>query len=269
MNCKNCNTKLSHKHNFCPNCGAKIINETITLKLLFTDFFNNFLGWDNKYLKSLRYLILKPHVIISDYLNGVRKRYVAPFTFIAIGTAIAMIVFNSFSEQYIDMMSSYNDGQIELMQESFSNIDDSNKYQQDASELKENTIKIQNILLKYFNIFAFVLLPLYAFISFLVFGKKYTYGEHLVINCYIHGIGFIFNIIFFILSIFVYPKLFGLSIISIIFFYLYVYARLLQYNLLQVFLKFLKFLLILIGFLLCFVVFGIIVGIIIAIASSS
>jgi len=109
MNCKNCNHNIADTNQFCPNCGAKVVLERITTKKLWKDFAVNFFGWDNKYLVTLKKLILKPEQVFNGYFNGVRKRYVNPFAFLAIGTALAVLVFSALSDSYIQMMSDVNE----------------------------------------------------------------------------------------------------------------------------------------------------------------
>ena len=74
MNCKNCKSVLNQKNIFCNECGAKIIKERITVKSLFSNLLNA-LGWDNNFFITLRFLLLKPQIIIKEYINGTRKKY--------------------------------------------------------------------------------------------------------------------------------------------------------------------------------------------------
>ncbi len=267
MKCKNCFTELKDESEYCPSCGAKIIRTRITFGLLYRDFFSNFMGWDNKFLQTLINLIIKPHVVISEYLDGVRKKYVAPFVFVAFGTALAMILFNIYSEEYIEASSSINDMQLEMMAELYkSNPDLKGDYEANLDNLKKDTIETQTSFLKYFNIFTFLFLPVYAFVSFLVFGwKKINFGEHLVINCYLQGISFFFTLIFFSLSLLISPKILSFSIFITIFYYLFAYGKLLKLSLFNIILKFFKFILVLLGIGIIMVILGLIFGILYAI----
>ena len=86
---------------------------------------------------------------------------------------------------------------------------------------------IQKSILKYFNIYSFALLPLYALIGFLVFGRKRNnYTEHLVINAYIQGLTFLSTILFFILTLFAFGEYYNFGIILTIIYYAYAYGRL-------------------------------------------
>lgn len=96
MTCKNCNSQLKSEQLFCDNCGSKVIRKRITVKNLSSDLASNVFGWDNKFFLTLRMLILKPHVILKEYIEGARKKYMNPFTLLGLGAAIALFVFNFF-----------------------------------------------------------------------------------------------------------------------------------------------------------------------------
>ena len=271
MKCKNCHSEISESSEYCPNCGAKIVRNRITLKTLFNDFLNNYVGWDNKFFKTLINLIIKPHIVVSEYLDGVRKRYVAPLVFVAFGAALSMILFNSYSEVYLETSQNVNNLQFEfIMEMSGIDIENDEVYAKEYEKMNKNTEESQKMILKYFNIFTFLLLPFYALISFLVFGwKKITYGEHLVINCYIQGLSFFFTISLFIIGLFTSPKILYFTLLINIFYYLFVYGKLLKLSFLNIILKILKFMLVILGFFLIIIISGIIVGILIAILSKT
>ncbi|NVJ87957.1 MAG: zinc ribbon domain-containing protein [Flavobacteriaceae bacterium] len=49
MDCKNCGTTLQDSANFCNNCGAKVITQRITFKILFKEVFTNLFDIDSKF----------------------------------------------------------------------------------------------------------------------------------------------------------------------------------------------------------------------------
>ena len=68
LDCKNCAQPLHNSDKFCSNCAAKIVNQRITVKNLFSDFTNNVFGWDNKFFVTLRMLVLKPHILFKEFV---------------------------------------------------------------------------------------------------------------------------------------------------------------------------------------------------------
>jgi len=137
--------------------------------------------------------------------------------------------------------------------------------EEEKKEFLETNESTQKTILTYFSIFTFLLLPLYTLIAFWVFGKPHNYAEHLVINCYIHGVTFLITIICFLLGVFVTPHAFSLSLLAIIAYYLYVYARLNKYKLGTVIIKLFKFFAVLLGVFLGVILICVIWAIIIAI----
>ena len=256
MNCKNCDFPLQETHHYCANCGAKVIRERISMRKLLRDFLNDFFGWDNKYLTTLTSIVTKPDVVFTNYLSGVRKKYVAPFTYLAIGTAFAMLIFNFFSEEYIAVSGAMNSSEYEVINQQLGH----NITPEYVEQQRELNIKVQNFFLKYFNIITFLLAPVFAAATRFVFGKPYNYGEHLVITCYIQGTLFLSAIVFFILSIYTIPSLFMASSAVGVFFYLYAYGKLYRLTVGQLFVKFLKFLGIMLVAGLTIVLLGVLVG---------
>ena len=58
MDCKNCGSNLRDKDGFCSNCGARVIEERITLKFIFKEILENFKKLSNEktILISHRYI---------------------------------------------------------------------------------------------------------------------------------------------------------------------------------------------------------------------
>lgn len=122
MNCKNCQHPLPDDANFCVECGAKVVRERITLKRLLVDLASNAFVWDNKYFVTVWTLYVRPGKVLRDYIGGVRKRYVAPFPFVAIGAAISLLIFNWFAEDYLSLMEEIAKQQVEVMESMAENL---------------------------------------------------------------------------------------------------------------------------------------------------
>ena len=84
MQCKNCHYRLSEDNSYCSQCGGKIIRNRLTLKNLFEHISETFFNYDNKLFRTLRDLTLRPHVVIDDYVSGIRMRYVNPISLFAL-----------------------------------------------------------------------------------------------------------------------------------------------------------------------------------------
>ena len=167
MNCKNCNTELKKQDDYCNSCGGKVVRNRLTFKNLFEHITETFFNFDNKLLRTLIDLFKKPDIVIGGYINGTRKRYVNPISYLALTLTVSgiyLIIINKFFPNvFVAMSSAGADGQQEFM-----------------------TIYIE-YLQKYYSLFMVSLIPLYALISRLVFinRKDFNFTEHIVMAMYI------------------------------------------------------------------------------------
>ena len=244
MNCKNCDSPITDSYKFCPECGAEIVKERVTLKRIFGQFFTVIFGWDSKFMLTFKGLWLRPHEIFKAFIDGTRKKYVNPFSFFAIGVAFSIIIFNVFSDQFLKFSSVKVDTTIEAGEGDQDQEEMELAAEEYSKRQEELNKKVQQTLLKYYNIYSFLLLPVYTLIAFLVYWKPYNYAEHLSINAYIQG-----------LLLFVTVFLFGIcaitglsgqvynaaSILLMVGFYLYSYSRFYKHSFGKMLLMFLKF----------------------------
>lgn len=250
MNCKNCKFKINAKDNYCKVCGAQIIRERITITSLFSNLLTA-LGWESKFFVTLRFLLFKPQVVVKGYINGTRKKYSNPFSFFAIILAISLLVFSKYSEQLFQMSTYPSLQQTEAKENRLpEDVKEINDFEffgyKTLTEFQEG---IMNFQLKYYNLLAFILLPLYTFITFFVFGKFYNFGEQLLINTYLQSITTLLGVLLFIFSLLSGLKIFdtGSVIISFLY-YCFAYKSLYKLTFGQLLLKILK----VIGILLLF-----------------
>lgn len=267
MNCKNCNTVLEDTAKFCYNCGAKMVYKRLSLKMLIGDFFNKVFGWDNSYFRTFRTFVTNPAEVAQAYIKGIRKKYISPITFLVIGLTFGTLVFNAFADKYVeyntlitDVMENYQQGNDDEQNKGkTSGYPDSKQLEgKDKSSKNERVYQAKKqakTTLKYFNLLAFLTMPVYTLMAFLVFGwKRYNYSEHLVVNAYLQGFSMISTTVFFVLGIFISPWLYIASILVTIFYYLFTYKKLFEISWLKIIWKLFKFILIVLLFMMAFVV---------------
>ena len=170
MKCKNCNTKLETTTNFCPQCGGKIINNRLTVKMVVTDFMETYLSWDSAIIKTVKDLILQPDKVVLNYINGVRKRYVPPFSLLL----FALTVYGIY-------MFISKDAIQELFLKSNETL--SKTSSKDAIMFQQ---KINSFMLHYSNLFIFFSIPLTAWVAKIVF-KTFNFIEHVIIQIYLNA----------------------------------------------------------------------------------
>lgn len=257
MNCKNCHAELNSEHKYCNECGAKIVNERITLKNLISGLLVS-LGWDNRFFVTFKDLVLKPELVFEKYLNGTRKKYTNPFTFFAIGAALSVFIFNIYSDKLLEISTAAfikpSETLIDVLPQDNSNTAN-NKNADYLEQQKSINKKIIDFQYNYYYYLSFLLLPLYALIAIIVFGKPENYGEHLVINAYIQGMLFFFGLFLFVLTLLIRFDIYNSGTIPLtIFYYCYTYKRYRKYTIGRTFKKLLKFFVVIIVIILIIMV---------------
>ncbi|PWG04163.1 DUF3667 domain-containing protein [Polaribacter aquimarinus] len=257
MNCKNCQDPLEKNALFCDNCGAKVITSRITFKLLIGQLFSDVFGVDSKFFLTLKKMLLAPEDVLNEYLTGVRKRYVNPFAFLAVGAALSLLTFNFFSDEFIKMQSGFETEQSRAMKalanKDLSTVKNISKEEFIRLQQKQHSAKIGlkvqeayfKFFLQYFNLITFLILPLYALTSKWTYRKPHNYGEHIVMNAYLQGFTMYISLITFFISMYTSPLVYMSSMFLYFIYYLFAFGRLYNHSFIKSVVKFLKFLLVL------------------------
>ncbi len=188
MHCKNCQTDLNVSQNFCFECGAKVIKNRLTLKIIANQVTQEFFSIDNKFLQTFFSLFSKPEDVINGYINGVRKKYIGAIPYYAISLTILgiqMFLLKHFFSEFLE-------GQDQLFSEGY----------KVGSGNSENPFgQLSDIFSDYQGVFFSILMPFIAIGTWLVFLNKgkYNYTEHLVINLYLTAQTIYFSFVFFML----------------------------------------------------------------------
>lgn len=174
MNCKNCNNNLSELQKFCDQCGAKIIYNRLTPKVLATQVNEQFLSIDNKFLRTFVALFINPKDVIDGYINGMRKKYVNVITYYAISLTILgfqMFLLKNFFPEFIDAQNSFF----------------TDSFQIGSQSTEKPPFDFPAFFNNYQGVFFSILMPFIAIGTWLVYltKRKYNYTEHLVINLYL------------------------------------------------------------------------------------
>jgi len=120
-------------------------------------------------------LTVAPGKMMKNYLDGDRKPYQKPFSFLLIATSLFALMIYFFHEYYlISSPTSFQD------------------------KLFNKLVILES---KYYSWLQIALLPVYALVSYLIFKKaKYNFAEWIVICCYLISFVLILQIPFYILD---------------------------------------------------------------------
>src|SRR5690349_5843120 len=102
MNCKNCESTVDA--NFCSNCGQKAHIHRITIGHVVHEFIHAVTHADKGFLLLIKKLITRPGIVARQYIEGKRKTYFNPLSFIVITSAIHAFI--SYKSGYFTSMSS-------------------------------------------------------------------------------------------------------------------------------------------------------------------
>jgi hypothetical protein len=78
-NCLNCQANLQVDDQFCPRCGQKVDRNDLRLKVVISEFFENYLSFDSRLGRTLIPFFFKPGFLSEQFINGVRRNYANPF----------------------------------------------------------------------------------------------------------------------------------------------------------------------------------------------
>ena len=166
MECKNCTLPLRTDYTYCSNCGAKIIRNRLTLKNLWYDVTERYFNLDNTFLKTFWHLIVKPEVVIGGYIDGIRRKYLNPVSYLAVALTLSGIT------MFI-MRKIFKDG-IDLSQIA-------------GGENLNNEVgqKIMSLSFDYSSFLFLLYIPVFAFAGWVAFNKReYNLSEQFVTAMY-------------------------------------------------------------------------------------
>ncbi len=126
--CKNCNREFSKNYKYCPYCGQAATTERLNFHHLTHDIVHAFIHADKGVVLLFKELTYKPGRVARLYVEGKRKKYFNPFSFLVLMVAIALVFilkfesyafltwlfFRKYNLNYIEnlVLTAYIDGQM-------------------------------------------------------------------------------------------------------------------------------------------------------------
>ena len=143
--CLNCENDISEDDNFCSQCGQVNDLKKVSLYQYLSAYFDDFLSFDSRLLKTIVTLIFKPGTVTKNYVAGKRISYVNPFKLYLHITILFFLVIGIFKT--IDRFKSIDDTSSGLITEL--NLDqgkavlDSIK-SETLKELRQNNVQLDS-----------------------------------------------------------------------------------------------------------------------------
>lgn len=156
LTCINCGHE--HAFKFCPQCGQPSQVKRLSLRQLFNDIQERFLGIDNLFMRTFVDLWRRPGTVIHTLFSGNRRKYIGAGGYLFLMLSLMLLLFDIFS---VDTAAFYS-GTVESINES-----------QNFSERQKNVQEMVNgFINQNLRLINFALLPFYALLSMLFFKKS-------------------------------------------------------------------------------------------------
>ncbi|MBL7847355.1 MAG: DUF3667 domain-containing protein [Cyclobacteriaceae bacterium] len=165
--CKNCGHLVDQK--FCPSCGQRVSIDRIRFSSILGDISYAVLNLDRGFFYNLVALFRRPGYAIKEYLDGKRRKYYHPLSYLLVVLAAMLIAMNFLEVHYYDPV-------------------------QDASMSSERTEfwkeydQTQQMWIRYYKYFIPFYLPWMGLIYYgwlRLLKAKYNYWECLVISFFV------------------------------------------------------------------------------------
>jgi hypothetical protein len=196
MNCKNCDAVTDG--NFCSNCGQKAEIHPITVSHVMHDFFHAFTHTDKGFLLTLKQLLHRPGHVAKEYIEGRRKKYFNPLSFLVITVAVSAVV--SYKSGYFESFSTRRPQSTTQQQTEKQRVEDKPVVKKELSEANQIKMEVYRTIINDGKIIGLVLItPLMAILSWIFFRKpKHSIAEHFVLQSYLFGLSNVYRVVIFI-----------------------------------------------------------------------
>jgi hypothetical protein len=175
--CKNCGDLVYATKTHCSNCGAKWIQNRITMRQVGMDFSDMYLGVDTKFVHTFVDLFRKPEAVITGYINGRRMYYMDAIRYLLLAlfiTGIYMFIVRS--------SGTLDNYMVEVQRELGQVGGDAAENAKVAATQK----KVTDFIFDFLSLITLLTIPLLALIGRITFwGKRYfNFTEQIVFYLY-------------------------------------------------------------------------------------
>jgi|GEM_PF-717845 len=167
--CLNCGTHF--KGNYCPACGQKVTGKRITGSVLIEDAIHFFTHLEKGFLHTTWNFLARPGLVSINFLEGKRKRYQPPVSYLLIWTTLYILAHNLIINHYGYSLTN------------------------EVSPVPLMSTEANNLLRSHFTIFIIPLLLMSALFIYMILARPmYYFTEILTLTLY--GAGTYFMMLF-------------------------------------------------------------------------
>lgn len=96
--CRNCGA--ARLGEYCQDCGQHFLEERLHIRSLLQDLVQQHLSVNRGLLRTIIEMTRSPGSVVRRFIQGQRRRYVNPFTYLFFGAAVALLFFVLYRDQY-------------------------------------------------------------------------------------------------------------------------------------------------------------------------
>lgn len=174
--CSNCGTPVESSFAHCPRCAQSTHLHRFTLGHLAHDVFHAVTHADKSILKLARDLAIRPGVVAYEYIiQGKRKKYFNPFTFLLLVLGFTLLMYSTFHPitKTLSMKPSQEQSRMLGTPEKRQAYEAAMQRNKEVLAFSERQAKLVTV----------TAIPILAFVFWLCFRKRgLNYAEHLVFN---------------------------------------------------------------------------------------
>ncbi|MDH6313994.1 hypothetical protein M2137_002787 [Parabacteroides sp. PFB2-10] len=210
--CRNCETPVISR--YCHHCGQDIFaGRERTVREIMANTLETIFAFDNKILRTLKYLLFFPGKLTKEFFAGRVVRYVYPAKLFWFATLLFFAVL-ALTEQISDQEKEKKTPVIEKT-EIQNTTESENTTRETLKQLDQEELasrEIKDRFISYIPYSMLILVPIFAFLLLLFFyrNKKY-YAHHLIFSLHFHAFVFIYLAILVPIEMFVSPVSFGFT----------------------------------------------------------
>lgn len=140
--CLNCGNVVASR--FCSECGQENVETKHSFHYLMTHFIEDLVHYDSSFWKTLKHLLFNPGLLTKEYLEGRRKKYVAPVKLYIFVSFFVFFVGSWMSKVSNSLLHERNNEYKEQSANQLDSLATNNNYKFLFFELKESSIEEYN-----------------------------------------------------------------------------------------------------------------------------
>ena len=168
--CLNCETVFSDGQRFCAHCGQKTSTHRLTWTHFQHEFFHALTHADRGILHLFKELVLRPGVVVREYLAGKRQKYFNPFSYFLFSAGVMVVVDGFFGREVPEVTP--DPAVLARLTTAAAKAN--------YVELLHRSSEVTHFVAKHGNLIAIAAIPILAFVWWLVYRRRgYNYVEFL------------------------------------------------------------------------------------------